>query len=214
MKAFHCMTLTALILGTSVLSVADAQQQPFPRERTQARSCADVDWNQDMITNHPRLIEACQEVVVVREQNWARFQAAFTRVEADGNVLFSIRDSRNRPIENVVLEPATGQVAYIDNRAVPFAQLRRDQVVNLYVPEGQYGFVSQPGAPLEEIAIVRRAPSTPAATSPAPVRTAATQPRADVLPATASPLPWFAFAGLLSLFGALTVRLIRRSQAA
>ena len=214
MKASHSMTLTylaVLALSASLLGVAHAQQQEFPRERTQAKSCADVDWNRDMTMNHPRLVEACQEVVVAGDRNWARFQAKFTRVEPNGNVLFSIRDSRDRPVEEVVLEPAAGQVAYIDNRATPFSQLRRDQVVSLYVPEGQYGFVSQPGAPLEQIAGVRRAPAPAATPATTPTRTAAAQPRAAMLPATASPLPWFALAGVLFLIGALTLRLIRRA---
>lgn len=202
--------LSILFLSMSWLGVADAQQQEFPRERTQAKSCADVDWNRDMLLNHPRLVDACQEVVVAGDRNWARFQAKFTRIEPNGNVLFSIRDSRDRQVEEVVLEPVTGQVAYIDNRPTPFSQLRRDQVVSLYVPEGQYGFVSQPGVPLEQIAVVRRPPTTmPTAAAPAATRTAAAAPRAAMLPATASALPWFALAGVLSLFGALALRVMR-----
>lgn len=206
-KTFSC--LTALALSASLLGVAVAQQEPFPREREQAMSCAEVDWNKDMTSNHPRLVEACREVVIASGRNWARFEAKFASVAPDGKVTFSIRDSRDRHIENVTLQPSPGQVAYIDNRATPFTQLRRDQLVNLYVPEGQYGFVTQPGAPLEQIAVV--APPAPAtAPAPAPTRVAAVEPRAAMLPATAGPLPWFALGGFLSLLGAAGLRLGRR----
>jgi hypothetical protein len=216
MKAMHSVifkSLMATLLSASLFGVAVAQQESFPREREQAKSCAEVDWNKDMTRNHPRLIEACREVVATGGRNWARFEAKFARVEPDGSVSFSIRDSRDRPIEEVTLRPATGQVAYIDNRATPFSQLRRDQLVNLYVPEGTYGFVTQPGAPIEQVAVVTGPATTPA---PATTRVAAVeprdavQPRAAMLPATAGPLPWFALGGLLSLLGAVGMRLARR----
>jgi hypothetical protein len=213
------MGLTAVVLSASLLNVAAAQQGSFPQTREQAKSCAEVDWNKEMTTNHPRLIDACREVVHTADRNWARFEAKFARVEPDGTVSFSIRDSRDRHIEDVVLQPAVGQVAYIDNRATAFTDLRRDQLVNLYVPEGQYGFVTQPGAPADQVAVVAkpgaaRAPATAATsrttTATTPTRVAAVEPRAARLPATAGLLPWFALGGFLSLLGAVGLRLGRR----
>jgi hypothetical protein len=202
-------SLVATALSASLLGVAVAQQETFPREREQAKSCAEVDWNKDMTSNHPRLTEACREVVTAGGTNWARFEAKFARVERDGSVTFSIRDSRDRPIEDVTLQPAAGQVAYIDNRATPFSQLDRDQLVNLYVPEGQYGFVTQPGAPRDQVAAVTPRAAAPSPAS-APTRVAAAETRAATLPATASALPWFAVGGFLTLLGAVGMRLGRR----
>lgn len=199
--------LTATLLSASLLSVAAAQQEQFPREREQARSCADVEWNKEMASNHPRLSEACREVVTAGGEDWARFEAKFVRIESDGGVSFSIRDSRDRPVEEVTVQPARGQVAYIDDRATPFSELRRDQLVNLYVPEGQYGFVTQPGASTEQLAVV--SPRGRAAATES-TRVASAEPRADRLPTTAGPLPWFALGGLLSLLGAGGLRLTRR----
>lgn len=209
MQSKTLMCLTATVLSASLLGVAGAQQEQFPREREQARSCSEVDWNKEMTTNHPRLTEACREVVTAGGEDWARFEAKFVRVEPDGGVSFSIRDSRDRPIEEVTLQPARGQVAYIDDRATPFSELRRDQLVNLYVPEGQYGFVTQPGAPVEQVAVVK-APATVTATTSETTRVATAQPRAATLPTTAGPLPWFALGGLLSLLGAGGLSLTRR----
>jgi hypothetical protein len=214
MKVMHSRIskcLMATVASTALLGVAVAQQQDFPREREQAKSCAEVDWNKDMTTNHPRLTEACREVVTVGGKDWARFEAKFARIEPDGRVSFSIRDSRDRSIEEVSLRPATGQVAYIDDRATPFSELRSDQLVNLYVPEGQYGFATQPGARPEQVAGVT-APARAPATAPTrdTTRVAEAQPRSAMLPATAGPLPWLALGGLLSLLGAGGLRLARR----
>lgn len=216
MKVMHSKTLgylTAMALSASLLSVAGAQQESFPRTGEQATSCAEVDWNRDMTRNHPRLIEACREVITAGGEEWARFEAKFVRVESDGTVSFSVHDSRDRPVEEVSFRPAQGQVAYIDDRATPFSDLRRDQRVNLYVPEGQYGFATQPGASSDQLAEVRapsteRASETRVATTQQPQQ--AREPRADRLPATAGPLPWFAVGGLLSLLGAGGLRLARR----
>jgi hypothetical protein len=209
MQSVILRSLVATALSASLLGVAGAQQETFPREREQAKSCAEVDWNKDMTSNHPRLTEACREVVTVGGTNWARFEAKFARVEPDGSVSFSIRDSRDRPLEEVTLQPATGQVAYIDDRATPFSQLGRDQLVNLYVPEGQYGFVTQPGAPRDQVAVVTKPGAAPAP-APATTRVAVAEPRAAMLPATAGALPWFALGGFMALLGAVGIRLGRR----
>lgn len=201
---------TAAVLGLAALAAAAApqaqEQQRFPTERTQRASCADIDWNQEMLGNHPGLITACQEVVTADGQIWARFEAKFVRVEPDGSVTFSVRDARDRSIEEVRIVPTPGQVAYIDDRPIPFRQLRSRDAVNLYVPEGQYGFATQPGVPQEQVAAIVPATPTAAATQPM----VAQRDLPAELPRTAGPLPWLALGGLLSLLGGLGLTLRRR----
>jgi LPXTG-motif cell wall-anchored protein len=73
-------------------------------------------------------------------------------------------------------------------------------VVNLYVPEGQYGFATQPGVPEDQVATV----------APAVQPTVAQTDLPDVLPRTASFLPWLALSGGIALLGALSLMLLRR----
>lgn len=209
MKIFDSTALTSLmvmVFGVSLLGVAEAQEQDFPREREGPISCSQVDWNQDMIRNHPRLIEACREVVHSGGANWARFEAKYVRVESNGDVTFSIRDANDRHIESVGLVPAPGQVAYIDDNPTPFSQLQNDQLINLYVPEGMYGFVTQPGVPATQVAAIKPVPAATQTVAPQP-RVAT---RAATLPATAGPVPWVGLGGLIALFGALGMTLTRR----
>lgn len=212
----YVTTMTAAVLGFALASSAAAQQQPnFPTERTSGGSCADVDWNKDMLLHHPALIDACQEVIIVEGEIWARFAAKFVRIEPDGDVIFSVLDQRDRSIEEVTLDPTPGQVAYIDDRARPFSELRTTDRISLYVPEGQYGFATRP-APQEELAtVVVPADSTSTAATKAPVVTsesavAQRDTRPAVLPTTAGPLPWLALVGFLSMLGGLGLTLSRR----
>lgn len=215
MNTLNAIRLTAALLGIAIAGTAGAQQaQPeqFPTERTKPASCDDVNWNAELQRYHPELIGACQEVVIVDGQSWARFAARFVRVESDDTVIFNVRDARDRSIEDVTLVPAAGQVAYIDDRATPFEKLRTTDTVSLYVPEGEYGFATQPGAPkalLARIAPPAKAPYIPA---PLPVRQTVAQraPLPATLPQTASPLPWVALAGLLALLAGLGLTLQRR----
>jgi hypothetical protein len=213
MKKLYVMSMTTALLGLALASTAVAQQlqEEFPAERTRTATCDDIDWNMDMLRNHPNLIGACQEVVLVDGESWARFDAEFVRVEPDGNVIFNVNDDRDRLIETVTLDPTTGQVAYIDDRATPFSQLRTTDRISLYVPEGQYGFATQPVAQ-ERLATVIVPANAPIAVEPTTDRTLAQRDtRPTVLPTTAGPLPWLALGGLLSMLGGLGLTLRRRS---
>jgi hypothetical protein len=212
MKSLSAIRLTAALLGVAVVAAAGAQaeqQQRFPTERAQPVSCSEVNWNQEMLQNHPGLIQACREVVVSDGRTWARFEARFVRVDPDGQVVFSVRDQRDRSLEEVMLMPAAGQVAYIDNRATPFRQLRTTDAISLYVPEGEYGFATEPGVPSDQLATVV-APGTARVAEPT---VAQRDPLPTVLPRTASALPWVAFAGLMALFGGLSLTWLRRRTA-
>lgn len=202
--------ITAGWLSLSLASVAAAQQpqENFPREDTTRATCESVDWNSDMLDNHPRLIGACQEVVVVDGQSWARFDAKFVEIDRDDNVVFSVRDRRDRSVEEVTLVPAAGQVAYIDDRATEFNRLRTTDLINLYVPEGEYGFATEPGADREQVAVVApRRTAAPVTTDRAVAQRSTTRPA--VLPATASSLPWLAIVGFLSLIGGMFLTMRR-----
>jgi hypothetical protein len=211
--------MTTALLGLALASTAVAQQlqEDFPAKRTSAVSCADVNWNKDMLLNHPSLVDACQEVIVVEGETWARFAAKFVRIEPNGDVIFSVRDQNDRSIEEVTLDPTPGQVAYINDRATPFSQLRTTDSISLYVPEGQYGFATQPGVPREQLATVVVPADSTTSRSAAPVVTTTTTDRTAaerdsspaVLPTTAGPLPWLALVGFLSMLGGLGLTLRR-----
>ena len=207
LKYLPALIGVALLGGTMGVQ---AQQTDFPRTGKDAASCTDVEWNKDMIADHPRLIEGCQEVVSAGGIDWARFEAQFNRMNSDGTVSFKIRDG-NRVVEDVTFQPASGQVAYISNRPVAFKNLTNQQLVNLYVPEGEYGFSTSVEAPVTELAIVVHEEPI---SDPAPVvdrRVAAVETERRLLPATASNLPWIGLGGTMMMLTSLGMLAFRRN---
>lgn len=214
-------TRTTLVLATALIASAiagatSAQEPEFPNEKTKPASCEDFRWNDDMTRDHPRVKDACQETVLTDGLIWARLEARFVRVRSDGMVVFSIRGKNNRVVEDVMMEPAPDQVAFIDNRATEFRNLRTSDVLNLYVPEGEYGWVTQPVAttPRFKRAIIVEAdqadaPSsevmaeTPPRAAPEPAMVMAdNRPLPSRLPTTAGNSYWLLLiGGLLTMCG-------------
>lgn len=214
MKTPHGAVLTAaLIVASLAAQGAFAEQTPtFPRERVQPVSCAEVHWNAMMLEQHPKLVDACREVVVTDGNKWARFETNFVRTHPDGLVEFEVLGRSGRPLESVTLMPASGQMAYIDGRATPFSRLRTSDSINLYVPENQYGFATKPG----EVSLAAVEPAESESTGPAKESTsiAALESMPAVLPRTASVQPWLALWGSLALLSALSLTLLRRHRLA
>ncbi|MCA1798086.1 MAG: hypothetical protein LC632_01170 [Xanthomonadaceae bacterium] len=215
MKATGMRTAATLIGLACASAVAADMQQQMPEENVRPASCNDMEWHPDLQRNHPNLIGACQEAVVAGGQRWARFAANFTELRTNGNVVFTIHDrssgiGRGGIVGDVTIEPAPGQMVYINERRTPFNELHPGQRVNLYVPEGQYGFSTLPGAPSTQVAGVAREDSSDGRMLA--MRTQQRDPQAVIasLPATAGPLPWLAVGGALSMFGALGLGLRRR----
>lgn len=220
----------AAVIGLACAGAAMAQdpgdemgEVRLPPASVDPESCRDIDWHPDLKQNHPRLVESCLESVVVDGRRWARFSAKFEQVERDGDVRFMLHDRLDTRLGEVTIEPAPGQVAYIDDRRTEFDELHYGQEVSLYVPEGYYGFASVPGAPMNRVARAADRPSGQARMAQADT----SQPRAATsgsmvdreadpvvarLPDTAGPLPWLAAGGIASLLAGFGVGAARRRR--
>jgi hypothetical protein len=222
MKTTTATRFTLCLLGLAIASAVSAQTPAtdFPAERTKPATCEDFGWNADMTRDHPRVIDACQEVVQAEGVTWARLDARFVKVKGDDTVVFSIRDKRDRLVDEVTMEPAPGQVAYINDRATEFDKLTTTDAINLYVPEGEYGYATQPVPTQRFVRVVPVVavdpPAAPAveeevvAAPPQEEMVADNEPAPAMLPKTAGMLPWALFAGGLLLFAAFSLRLQRK----
>lgn len=204
--------LIAGLIGSSTLAAqddVDGSQMPRPSE--DASSCMDIEWNETLLTRYPWATDSCREVIVVNDQKWARFEAEFEGMNRDGTFDVDFLNRRGRSQGVVSLKPGADQTVLLDNREYAFSDLRDNQKLNFYVPEGTYAFAVAPGAAPTEMAEVVET-RTPAAE---PVRLAQAKPRpassATTLPATAGPLPLFALGGLFAMLGGLGMTMRRRS---
>lgn len=208
------MRTTLAVFGLAIASQGLAQDTTsgaFPQARDRPASCEEFDWSEQMLREYPRVVEACQEVVVVGDHAFARLAADFVRVHSDGHVIFNVRDRRDRYVDELTLTPSPGQKAWINERPTEFRNLRTSDTINLYAAEGQYGFVTQPVVAREQPAAVRAVAALP---EPVPAYDRSTavaqvEPAPQMLPQTAGFLPWIALAGMFSLAAGLGLGLRR-----
>lgn len=202
------MTSVALLLGLASTGSAIAQEsrQAMPGPEVDRASCEDVEWNRDLLSKYPWVVEGCQEAIIVDGQKWARFEAEFQEFHRDGAITSDFRNDRGRSLGSVRLMPAPDQRVLLDGRPYRFSQLQRGQVLNFYAPENAYAFTTKPGAPeTEQVQIIEPRNERQMARAE-PAKT--TQPA--TLPATAGPLPIIALGGLLSLLGGIGLTVRRR----
>jgi hypothetical protein len=203
---------------------ADAQRadaRAFAAPAVDAPSCADLAWQDQVVSRYPNIAAACQEVVVSDSVRYARFTGELVRVNRDGSVRFDFKDREGKSLgKATTLQPADSQRAIIEGRAYRLSELNPGQQLSLYVPETNLVVATEPGAPPEAVAKVVF--DEPPATVQQPVETvrlaqatppASTTPPAR-LPDTAGWGPLIALFGVLALIGALLLATKRRYQPA
>lgn len=206
------------LIGLICAGTAGAQQEALdtrdlPDPQVQRGSCAEVVWERELLAQYPRLAEGCQEVVIVNDQKWARFEAEFVQASRDGLVTLDFNDRQGRSMEQLTLQLPADQNIELDGRDYSLSELDRGQELNLYVPEGIFAFALEPGAPAERLASIVAEPIAVAQAEPVPApqqRQVVAQRTPDRLPATAGPLPFVALGGLLSLLAGLGLTVTRR----
>ncbi len=143
------------VLGLTTSGALLAAEQ-FPTTRDTPTTCDSVRWHKYMVAQFPKVVAACREVVIAKDgSKWARFESELEQIESDGTLNFGVQDSRGNRVDQLSLTPDVGQVAYIDGRATEFKDLRRGQVLNLYMPEGGYAFSTQAGVEPTKLVSVR-----------------------------------------------------------
>lgn len=179
----------ALLLSGAAMAQAPAAQS-MPTPQVSAETCAEVQWSPQILAQYPRLPEACQEVVTVNGQNWARFEGRLVRVNPNGSVTSMVIDPNGKRIGQITLKPAPGQKVLLEGREYSFNQLRTGAILHLYIPEHMYAVATEPTEPSEMAEIEAPPPQE--------------------LPKTAGPLPWILVAGGALMLVGLGLTLGRR----
>lgn len=144
--------LIALMVGLAFASSLPAQDLNTGRlapTETRMLSCGQVDmaWNVELITQYPRIPEACFEVVTNNNIKWARFEADFVRLDRDGSVVADFYGPSGAKMGRYTVLNNPGDQVTLGGRKYPFSALRSGQRINLYVPEGAAALTTEPGLP-------------------------------------------------------------------
>ncbi len=214
----------ACALGGNAFAQTMDDSQNLPRPATDAASCNDVNWNTRLLGDYPWVSRACHEVVDAEGARWARFEADFAQVNSDGTITADFRGPQGQRAGSVQLQPGDGQTVSLDGRPYEFSELRRGQSLNFYVPEGVYGFTSEPtqrspqltARSTSEDRSTTQRQTTQSQQPDRSTRMAQAEPRqqqrASELPRTAGPVPLLALGGGLSLLAGLGLSLRRRRR--
>ena len=159
-----------------------AARSGIPAPQVSEETCAEVEWSSQVLQQYPQISEACQEVVTVNGENWARVEGRLIQVNPNGSVTSMVLARDGRRLGRLTLKPAPGQKVMMDGREYSFNQLHTGAILNLYIPEHMYAVATEPMVQNEMAEI-----------EPAPAEEVAQMPRQ--LPATAGPLPWVLLAG-------------------
>lgn len=207
MKICKSILAGAVLLATS--AVVYAQDPAFTAT---GLSCDQVNWSQQSLRDYPRIANACQEVMQLDGKYFVRFDGEVRRVTDRGQqVTVDFRDG-----DLLTLTPPENLNLTINDEPTSPRDLRPGDQLRFYIPQDQLAavfFAGQPDAAPAQTVPIAPAPVTQLAAaepSPAPAETRAP----DVLPATASRLPFLALVGMVFVLlgGALTFRRLARTS--
>lgn len=182
--------------GVATARAQNDNAQNIPKPQVSSETCAEVQWAPKLLQQYPRIADACQEVVAVNGENWARIEGRLINVNSNGSVTSMVLDRNGRGLGRLTLKPAPNQKVVLDGREESFNQLDNGAILNLYIPEHMYAVATEPSAPESEMAEIEAQPDEEVAQT------------SEELPATAGPLPWVLLAGggILLLGLGLTLR--------
>jgi len=123
----------AAALSCLALAAAHAADRP-------GAGCNNVTFNVDFLKAYPRAPAACQEVVTRDGVKVVRFSAEVRKATKD-HFQLAFLNAVGRPIDGstLTLIPQAGQTVEVNGKMIPFADLRRGDKLDFWVPENAVG---------------------------------------------------------------------------
>ena len=153
----------ASLSGTMAVSAQQLETRVTDNAKISRASCAEVNWEGNLLAQYPRIANACQEVVISDGTKWARFTGKFLRMNQDGSIVTTVDNRRGLSMGQLALMPAPEQRVLIDGRRVRFSDLPHGRQLDLYMAEGRFAVATEPGAPVEQTAQIVSASQEPVA---------------------------------------------------
>jgi hypothetical protein len=212
------IAIAAVVLACAGTSGAqNADTKTLAKPQVDAASCADIQWQKEILARYPNIATGCQEVMVSNDTRFARFAGELEHVNGDGSVMIDFKDRNGHSLgKSTRLQPAPTQRVLIQGQRYRFSELKEGQQLSMYIPESVLGVATEPVAAPESIAkMVLDEPATPVDVPHETTRLAQATPepataQAARLPDTAGWSPLLALTGALALGGGIVLTARRR----
>lgn len=115
---------------------------------TVGAGCSDIRFDPAFLQAYPRAPAACQEVVTKNGKKLVRCSAQVSKVEKDHFQLHFLNAVGKpiEPVQTLTLLPQAGQKVRVNGKDVPYAELRKGDKVDFWVPEKSVGAYTDPNA--------------------------------------------------------------------
>jgi len=162
-------------------------------------TCADITFEQEVLSKYPSATEGCRDVVEVDGERYAKMRVEIMGARGNvGTFRFMNKDGTYGPLESVTVDDDWR--ASLGGKEYRMRQLSKGQEINIYIPANRWEAhvaSDMSGEITSYYAVVMVHQPTGGGAA---------------LPSTASPLPLIGMLGMGSLFAAFLMRVRRRRQ--
>ena len=123
-----------LVVAISSLLLAIVVAMPLSAQDV---TCADVSFDERIMTSYPAAREACQEIVEVDGVRYAHFKALVHR-EGYPSMLLRFKHGEDTWGPATTITIPAGYTVYIDGQPVDATDVRRGFELSFYMPEGRW----------------------------------------------------------------------------
>jgi hypothetical protein len=137
--------LSVGVLGALGLALASSS---FAAGKAVGAGCGNVTFNADFLKAYPRAPAACQEVVTKDGRKVVRFTAQVSKVTKDHFQLVFL-NAVGKPLEpaqTLTLIPQAGQKVTVNGKQIAYADLRKGDKLDFWVPENDVGAYLDPSS--------------------------------------------------------------------
>jgi hypothetical protein len=123
------------------------QAQQVQPQAQQPLSCiGDVTYSREFLAKYPDAPAACQEAVEANGQKWVRFNAKVESAK-DGEATVDLLNTHGNPLGALTFAFTPDAQVVVNGRPVMASSLKGGEEVVMWMPEKQFGFYAEPGAP-------------------------------------------------------------------
>ena len=108
--------------------------------------CSAVTFHQDFLKQYPNAPAACRDVVTKNDKKLVRFTGSVQEVKGETVTLrfLNVRDEAIASSKDLTFTPRSDLKVSVNGQKTAVKDLKKGDVLNIYIPEGTNGVVTDP----------------------------------------------------------------------